>query len=231
MTVKIPPEDFLDKAKSIPIGQERRAVHKRCSKGSAKPSLIIRNEPGCYSAKCYRCNGVGYVPKTHTAYTPAVRKQINPPTDVAPLVSLIAKHPHTLQAVLEREQLLPHLSLLTGSEQFGRVYFPDDSGSFCGLDFTGTAYAWWHSPYGHTLAYMRRDSDVLYIYNEAHEYLEGVRMEQCSCLFLPAVSNDTLAAVTALVLAGQYKTILCWHPSHSRIRKELSVTGADFKAF
>ncbi|WP_411020348.1 hypothetical protein, partial [Salmonella sp. ZJHZ21_0177] len=78
----------------------------------------------------------------------------------------------------EREGLMPHISQLTASETYGRIYLPDDTASFCGLDFTGKQFIPWRSPHKHSLAVKvqpKRQGDehhYMWVYSEAADYVE-----------------------------------------------------------
>lgn len=217
--------DWLDRAKRLPVGQKRRAYHD-CKAGATKSNFEYGNEPEFLWAKCHRCGFSKRHDKTHVQYSPPVRRQVSTPTDLTPLIELVAKYPYQLRKVLEQQGLLPYLSQLKGSHEFGRLYLPDDSASYCGLDFSGDAYAFWHSPHGHNLAYTHGTHD-LFVYGTAADYMHHLsEADGEGVMFLPNLNSETMQASVALLLAGHYDYIwLCNHPSAKRLKKELSIAG------
>ncbi len=215
-------DDWLDYAKLLPTGQSRRANHD-CRHGG-KLSLVYGNNSKGWWVRCYRCGFKDFRSKEHVVYAPPISAQVKTPTDLVPITQLITERPYLMRKALEQHGLLPHLTVLTASPAYGRIYLPDTSESYCGLDYTGTAYAWWHSPTGSTLA-LWDNPGPLQIFAEAGPYLEAVRAGECA-MFVPVVSEKSLVSAAALVLKHQFPHVIIRnHPSAARIRKELAVAG------
>jgi hypothetical protein len=122
---------------------------------------------------------------------------------------------------LEREQLLPYLSKLRASEVYGRIYLPDDSGSYCGLDFTGNQFIPWRSPLKHSMATKHNHSHVLEISATAAEYMEDLACGASAAVVFGA-DAPTISALITHVVARQYTEVrINHHPSAERLRKEL----------
>lgn len=221
-------DDWPELAKRLPIGQKRRTFHS-CQRNFNKTALEYGRGPDYVWAKCHRC---GYSQKrdlTHAVYVPPAEVQVKVPTDVVPITEVIAKQPRLLLPVLERENLMPHLSLLTASPTYGRLYLPDDTGSYCGLDYTGRQFIPWRSPHKHSLAMKvygpYDDNHTLSIYAEAADYLTAVRGGG-NCAFVPNVDDSTVQALVSVALAYGYQRVNIYHhPSAQRLRRELRIVG------
>ncbi|WXX18590.1 hypothetical protein ROV85_40 [Pantoea phage ROV85] len=222
-------DEWPELAKRLPVGQKRRTFHS-CSRSFNKTNFEYGRAPDYIWCKCHRC---GYSQKrdlTHAVYVPPAEIQVKVPTDIVPITEVIAKQPRLLLPVLERQNLMPHLSLLTASPSYGRLYLPDDTGSYCGLDYTGRQFIPWRSPHKHSLAMKvspRGDAETncLWIYGEVDEYLQQVR-DGGNCAFVPNVDDATLQALVSVTLAYGYNiVVISHHPSAQRIRRELRVVG------
>lgn len=221
-------DEWPEMAASLPIGQKRRAFH-ACSRSFSKTNFEYgRTSEGVW-CHCHRCGHADFQPLNHAPYIPPATEQVRVPTDIVPITEVIAKQPGLLLPVLEREHLLPHLSVLTASPTYGRIYLPDDTGSYCGLDYTGRQFIQWRSPHKHNLAMKvwgaYDDSHCLWVYGEVADYLQQVR-DGGNCAFMPNVDDGTLQALVSVALAyGYNRVVICRHPSAVRIRKEMRVLG------
>lgn len=214
-------DEWKELATRLPIGQKRRGFHE-CQTSFNKTSFEYGRDGDAVWCKCYRCGYARRHDLTHVVYRPADTAQVKVPSDLVPITEVIAKHPRRMLPALEREQLLPYLRDLKASEVYGRIYLPDDSGSYCGLDFTGNQFIPWRSPLRHSMAVKHRDSDELYIVAEAAEYMDAFRNFEVGTAVVFSVDAATIAALVTHVVAGRYtRVIIQHHPSAERLRKEL----------
>lgn len=225
-------DEWPDMAKRLPIGGKRRGFHQCQTKFNKTSFEYGRDKDGVW-CKCYRCGYARHLDLEHAPYQVAEVVQAKVPDDVRPLVELIAKRPALLMPVLEREGLMPHISQLTASETYGRIYLPDDTASFCGLDFTGKQFIPWRSPHKHSLAVKvqpKRQGDehhYMWVYSEAADYVEHIRGGG-SAAFVANVDDATIEALVSVVLAFGYTDVAIRHPSAARLRRELSVCGRAY---
>ncbi|MGG4739354.1 hypothetical protein ACLPAF_02515 [Proteus mirabilis] len=221
-------DEWPELAKRLPIGQKRRTFHS-CSHSFSKTNFEYGRDGDGIWCKCHRCGYSKKYPLNHAPYVEPVKEQVKVPTDVVPLTEVIAKQPRLLLPALERNGLMPHISILKASPTYGRIYLPDDTGSFCGLDFTGRQFIPWRSPHKHSLAMKvwgaSDDGHCLWVYGEAGDYLQQVR-DGGNCAFVPNVDDPTLQALVSVALAyGYNRTVIHHHPSAQRIRREMRVLG------
>ncbi|CBY88548.1 hypothetical protein [Pantoea phage LIMEzero] len=214
-------DEWKELATRLPIGQKRRGFHE-CQTSFNKTGFEYGRDSDAVWCKCYRCGYARRHDLNHVVYRPADTQQIKVPSDLVPITEVIAKHPRRMLPALEAEQLLPYLGDLMASETYGRIYMPDDSGSYCGLDFTGNQFIPWRSPLRHSMAIKHRDSDELYIVAEACEYMDAFRNFEAGTAFVFAVDASTVSALITHVVAGRYKRVIIQHhPSAQRLAKEL----------
>nr|UVX49273.1 MAG: hypothetical protein [Bacteriophage sp.] len=221
-------DEWPELAKRLPIGQKRRAFH-ACSRSFNKTNFEYGRDSEGVWCKCHRCGYSRHQPLNHAPFQLQEQVQVRVPDDVRPITEIITKHPRLLLPVLEREHLLPHLSVLSASEKYGRIYLPDDTASFCGLDFTGKQFIPWRSPHGHSLAMKvygpYDDNHTLSVYGEAADYLEAVRGGG-NCAFVPNVDTATIQALVSVGLAYSYQRVNIYHhPSAQRLRREMRIIG------
>lgn len=61
----IPLDQWLDKAKRLPVGQSKRVYHAQ----ESTPAMVVRNLPDRYTAYCHRCHDAAVHLKTHAVIT------------------------------------------------------------------------------------------------------------------------------------------------------------------
>lgn len=226
-------DDWPELARRLPIGQKRRAFHS-CSRSFSKTNFEYgRTSEGVW-CHCHRCGHSDFKPTNHAPYVPPAKEQVKVPTDVVPLTEVIAKQPGLLLPCLEKYGLLPHLSVLTASPTYGRIYLPDDSASFCGLDYTGRQFIPWRSPHNHSMAVtivpprpdlvVEQGNDI-WVYGDAADYLEHVRQGGSSAAFVADTNDTTVRALVSVVLAYRFEVISLDHPKSDALRRELRVCG------
>lgn len=225
-------DEWPELARRLPIGQKRRTFH-ACSRSFNKTNFEYgRNSEGVW-CKCHRCGHSDFKPLNHAPYVPPAKEQVKIPTDVVPLIEVIAKQPGLLLPALEKNELLPHLSVLSASPTYGRIYLPDNSASYCGLDYTGRQFIPWRSPHNHLMAVTvsNHDDDEfkgIWIYDSASAYLDHVRRGDRvdgNAAFVANADDATVRALVSVVLANRYEVISLQHRQSDRLRRELRVCG------
>lgn len=204
-------DGWHEMAARLPIGQKRRGFHS-CSQSFSKTNFEYGRSAEGVWCKCYRCGYSVSKPLSHARYTPPAAVQAAVPTDVIGLVGYIAKQPSAVLPVLKQEGLLPYLSRLRISPSYGRLYLPDESDSWCGLDFTGRQPVRWRSPYSHALAFHAGvPGNDLCIVREPTAYLDSFAgPAQTGAMCLLNDSASTIAAAVALASAMQYTRMWLW---------------------
>lgn len=222
-------DEWKERAAKLPSGSKRRAFHS-CQTSFNKTSFEYGRNGTEVWCKCYRCGYSRREDLSHVVYRPTEFKQVKVPTDLTPVTESIAKHAQQMLGVLQAYNLLPYLSQLQASESYGRLYLPDDTGSYCGLDFTGKQFIPWRSPHKHNMAMKvsprgEAETHRLWIYGDADAYLQQVR-DGGHCAFVPVADDATVQALLSVALACEYNAVvISHHPNAARLRKELSILG------
>lgn len=165
---------FVPIAQSIPIGTATKVVHKGCPR-TKRPALYVSNEADAYWCYCHGCGETGHYQKTHQ------RIKVKPPkkTGWVPddLIYFGDVDVNRLPSIrfLGNDWVAHNASLLKLSYKTMRLYLPDYSESYLGMDITGAANARWYSPKYRKLAMVLNKVGKLYVTAFVHEYLEAVR--------------------------------------------------------
>lgn len=199
----IEPRLWLHAAKAVPVGGSDKIQHKGCGD---RPSLFVRNDEDKYWCYCHRCRDTGHVSKTN----PRVRVKVPSktgwyPKQIVPLVEELVKDPYKFRDSLSYNHLHPYTSLLTYGVDTGRIYFPDESGSYLGLDVTGKANARWYSPTGSYLLASLKGGNLL-VNKSLVDYLERVK-SGASAVYLHKDSASDKAK--SLILGHEFTSLYC----------------------
>lgn len=140
----IEPRLWLATAKGLPHGGSEKIIHVGCG---SRPSLFVKNDDDAWWCYCHRCRKGGNVDKSN----PRVKQKLAPktgwyPKEIIPLVDAVVSEPYNFREVFERNRITQYVTSLTYAKDTMRIYFPDDSASFLGLDVTGKANARFYAP-------------------------------------------------------------------------------------
>lgn len=192
---KIEKRLWLSKAQGLLPGDSDKIVHAGCGN---RPSLFIKNDDDRYWCYCHRCRGDGF----HLKQNPRIKQKLSSktgwfPKEIVPIVQAVVDEPYNFRELFERFEIAPYVSLLTYSPDTKRVYFPDSSGSYLGLDATFLANARFYSPVRRNLAVsIQGAGSNLYITNNLAAYLEAVHYGDSAIL---TMNKKADAATVALV--------------------------------
>ncbi|QOC54303.1 putative DNA primase [Aeromonas phage Atoyac13] len=141
---KLEERHWLPMARLLGMGEDDKIIHAGCGD---RPSLYIKHDEDGLWAYCHRCRASGNYSKTFQRIkTKAPEKTGWYPKSRMPFINAVIDNPAQFADVLKRNRLAPFISLLTYSPDTMRVYLPDSSENFLGLDVTGSATARWYSP-------------------------------------------------------------------------------------
>ena len=169
----IEPRLWLAQAQALLPGADDKIMHKGCGD---RPSLFIKNDDDRYWAWCHRCRRPGLKLKQ----VPRIKQKLATktcwmPETMQPIVQAIVEQPYNFRDLFKRFDLAAYITLLKFSPETKRVYFPDDSGSYLGLDATFLANARFYSPVQRNLAIrIQRSAGTLLITGSLAGYLAQV---------------------------------------------------------
>lgn len=208
MAKSIEPRLWLNQAKALPVGSTDKIIHKGCGN---RPSLFIKNDDDTWWCYCHRCRTPGQVNKAN----PRVKQKLAQktgwmPDKIIPMMEAVVSEPYNFRDIFERFKLAPYVSDLRFSPDTKRIYFPDESDSYLGLDATGLANARFYSPHKRAMAtYRVGAAGVVHVTGELAAYLENVRNGVGSVLVMNRAGEDAaLAALSgnpdAQIVIGKY---------------------------
>ena len=209
MAKSIEPRLWLNQAKALPVGSTDKIIHKGCGN---RPSLFIKNDDDTWWCYCHRCRTPGQVNKAN----PRVKQKLAQktgwmPDKIIPMMEAVVSEPYNFRDIFERFKLAPFVSHLRFSPDTKRIYFPDDSDSFLGLDATGLANARFYSPHKRALALRNVGSaGRILVTGSIEQYLEAVHggEDGAALVMNRAAENAALAALSqnpdAEVIVGLY---------------------------
>ncbi|QYW05804.1 putative DNA primase [Vibrio phage vB_VpaP_G1] len=163
---------WLPYAQLLAAGESDKVPHVGCGD---RPSLFVINDADSYWAYCHRCRCSGRVDKQYQRIKmKAPDKTGWYPKEIIPFMKAVVDNPRQYTDMLKRTGLATYVTLLRYSADTMRVYFPDDSGNYLGLDVTGQATARWYAPTKRAVMYVNGDSTVV-VTQSILTYLEAVR--------------------------------------------------------
>lgn len=171
----IEPRLWLTTAKGLPCGQSEKIIHVGCGQ---RPSLFVKNDEDSWWCYCHRCRQKGHVAKSN----PRVKQKLATktgwyPKEIIPLVDAIVSEPYNFREVFERNRITKYVTHLSYAKDTQRIYFPDESDSFLGLDATGQANARFYAPTRRAMAVHNvRCPDGVLITGNLPQYLEAVTL-------------------------------------------------------
>lgn len=166
---------WLNKARMLPVGGSEKIVHVGCG---SRPSLFVKNDADAWWCYCHRCRGGGTVDKSN----PRVKQKVAAktgwyPKEIIPLVDAIVSEPYNFREVFERNRITKYVTHLSYAKDTQRIYFPDESDSFLGLDATGQANARFYAPTRRAMAaYNVGCAGGVLITGNLPQYLEAVTL-------------------------------------------------------
>lgn len=198
MPDKLRPEEYLHIAKGLAHGESTKVIHEGCGN---RPSMHVSNEHDRWWAYCHRCGCPGTVYKEQQRL--AVRAPVKTgyiPHDTVGVINAIVQAPYKFKDVIKRHNLAPFISRLTYSDTTERIYFPDETDSYLGLDITGKAIAKFYSPHKRSLsAVLSGPSGGLFITGWLDEYLLAISVGKRAILVMNSAGEKAaLALVTRL---------------------------------
>lgn len=163
---------WLPYAEMLAAGESDKVPHVGCGD---RPSLFVMNDFDSYWAYCHRCRCSGRVDKQYQRIKmKAPDKTGWYPKEIQPFIKAVVGNPRQFSDMLKRTGLAKYVTLLDYSADTMRVYFPDDSGNYLGLDVTGQAQARWYAPTKCAVMYHKGGPEV-YVTQSILNYLEAVR--------------------------------------------------------
>lgn len=202
MSKFIEPRLWLAKAKALPVGSTDKIKHAGCGD---RPSLFIKNDDDTWWCYCHRCRTPGQVEKSN----PRVKQKLAEktgwlPDKIIPLMEAVVSEPYNFRDIFERFNIAPYVSDLHFSPDTKRIYFPDDSHSYLGLDATGLANARFYSPHKRALAYHRLNSPgPVLVTGELAAYLAAVRDGVGAALVMNYAGEKAALAALSQIPAAQ----------------------------
>ncbi|AKQ07708.1 DNA primase [Yersinia phage vB_YenP_ISAO8] len=167
--------EWLPWAKLLGHNEDDKIIHNGCG---TRPSLYIKNEADGLWAYCHRCRRSGNYSKTYQRIkVKAPEKTGWFPKTTMPFINAVAESPAQFASVLATMRLSKYVSLLTYSPDTMRVYLPDVTKQWLGLDVTGAATARWYSPTRKAVAVWHGTSPVMSVRvcHRLEDYLQSVR--------------------------------------------------------
>ena len=196
---------WLPQAQALLPGACDKIVHKGCGD---RPSLFIKNDDDRYWCFCHRCRRDGVKSKE----VPRIKQRLATatgwmPQTMQPIVQAVIEQPYNFRELFERFELAQYVSLLKFSPETKRVYFPDDSDSYLGLDATFLANARFYSPVRRNLAvHIQGGSRYLYVTSNLATYLEAVHTGASAILSMNKEA-DKMAVSLVATYAEQYERV------------------------
>ena len=189
----IEPRLWLSEAKSLPVGHDTKIVHRGCGD---RPSLFVKNDDDKYWCFCHRCHGGGFQEKTLQRVKQKLAQKTGwIPADIIPLVEAVVSEPYNFRETFERFGISKYVTLLKFARDTKRIYFPDVSGSFLGLDATGQANARFYSPLKRNVAvYHGNNLDSVIVSGSLEEYLSACKMNLTAILVMNRAGEKTALA-------------------------------------
>lgn len=166
---------FVPIAQGIPIGTSTKVVHKGCPR-TKREALYVSNEADAYWCYCHGCGDTGHYQKTMQR----IKVKAPPKTGWTPddLIYFgdvdVAKLPS--RRFLEIDWVAQYFTLLKYSDKTKRIYLPDDSESYLGMDTTGAANARWYSPAYRKLALRGINRDTVTVTASVSDYLRALSL-------------------------------------------------------
>ena len=205
MREKIPHRLWLAQAQALLPGADDKIIHKGCGD---RPSLFIKNDADRYWCFCHRCRSDGFKSKE----VPRIKQKLATktgwkPDTMQPIVQAVVEQPYNFRELFQRFELAPFVSLLKFSPETKRVYFPDESASYLGLDATFLANARFYSPVRRNLAvHIQGGSRYLYVTSSLATYLEAVHTGASAILSMNKEA-DKMAVSLVATYAEQYERV------------------------
>lgn len=186
---------WLDIAKRLPVGDDIKVVHKGCGQ---RESLFIKNEADSWWCYCHRCGGTGRVEKTYQRIVQRAPAQTGwYPKKLVPFMTALVENPRQFAEAVRRFKLAGYVSHLEYSPDTMRVYLPDLSGNWLGLDVTGGATVRWYSPTKIAYATAGRCDSAVLVTRGHVKYLESVAAGRRACLVMNRLGERACAAFLA----------------------------------
>lgn len=219
MAERIPERLWLAQAQGLLPGADDKIIHMGCGD---RPSMFIKNDDDKYWAYCHRCRGTGFKDKQ----VPRIKQKLATktgwkPEKLMPLVHAIVDEPYNFRDLLSRFNLAPYITLLKFSPDTMRVYFPDDSESYLGLDATFKANARFYSPVKRNMCKrIKNRSGNLYLTSHLDVYLE-----HCANSHDVILVMNRRAEVSALAevsrIGGEYENVVLGKSLRKEFRQDL----------
>lgn len=191
---------FVDVAKGIPIGTSTKIVHKGCPR-TRREALYVANEADAYWCYCHGCGDTGHYQKT------LQRIKVKPPekTGWVPDDLIYIGDIDSLELIslrfLKIDWVGKYFTLLKYSDKTKRIYLPDESNSYLGMDTTGAANARWYSPKYRKLAMSTLGKDRIVVTAFVAEYLNAVATRRGAILCMDkSAEKHALAELSKLNL-------------------------------
>ncbi|CCI88398.2 hypothetical protein BN110_028_1 [Yersinia phage phiR8-01] len=171
---------WLPMAKSLGVGEDTKIIHSGCGN---RPSLYIKHDADSLWAYCHRCRASGNEGKTFQRIkVKAPEKSGWFPKETLPLLDAVVLNPYQFSAILSMPGIAKHISLLSYSADTMRVYLPDMSSNYLGLDVTGAATARWYAPTRRAcVVWQGLNTSSLMIVSRVSDYLLNVRAGNSVC--------------------------------------------------
>lgn len=161
---------FVPIAQSIPIGTSTKVVHKGCPR-TKRPALYVSNEADAYWCYCHGCGETGHYQKTHQRIKVKPPKKTGwVPDDLRYFGDTCVTEFPSLE-FLKIDWVAHYATYLKYSGKTKRIYLPDESKSYLGMDISGAANARWYSPKYRKLAMSIYGSTMITVTAFVDEYL------------------------------------------------------------
>lgn len=209
---------WLPQAQGLLPGADDKIIHRGCGD---RPSLFIKNDADKYWCYCHRCRRGGFHVKGHQQIKQKLATKTGwKPEKLIPIVQAVINEPYNFRELFQRFELAPFVSLLRFSPDTKRVYFPDESESFLGLDATFLANARFYSPVRRNLAVsLQGGARNLYVTGSVAAYLEAVHTGASAILTMNREA-DTVAASLVATYSDQYESVILLKINNT-LRREL----------
>ncbi|CCI88854.2 DNA primase [Yersinia phage phi80-18] len=196
MTKVIEKRLWLPQAKGLLHGDDTKIIHKGCG---TRASLFIKNDADRWWCFCHRCRGQGYELKVQQRIKMKLDSKTGwMPEKLIPITEAIISEPYNFRELFSRYELAQYVTLLQYSTDTKRVYLPDESGSYLGLDCTMQANARFYSPFKRNLAVFHSDTGSdLYITGSVTDYLASVHTDKSAILIMNRLAEKAALAVVA----------------------------------
>lgn len=185
---------WLDAAKGLLRGADDKIVHKGCGD---RPSLYIKNDEDRWWAYCHRCRDKGFVMRSNQRIKQKVAEKTGwYPEMLVPFIDAVNEDAYKFRVMFQRlGYLTKYASLLKFSPDTQRVYLPDASDSYLGIDATGQANARFYSPTKRNMAtFDVGTTKPLIISASVEEYLEYVSLGLPAMLVLNRAAEKAALA-------------------------------------